>query len=258
MYKKNSISAHNSKNILSNSIEKTRRSPSHKNSFLTPSRYFLKEKTSNAIKFAVSKRPNLFVASENPGPGLYSIPSCFDKGKSYTFSPKFSKSIPKCPGPGQYDVKFIEPTPMRTVFGKEKRKDIFFNKELVGIPDPTKYSYRKNFEGPTWKFGSDKSRKYNVIEDSPGPGAYNANFFGASIEHTFPSSRREEKSLEFPGPGHYTPKAPNNSSFYISKADKSQKIVGPILPGPSDYFIGDKNTSFTQSQKSSFIINYNN
>ena len=46
-----------------------------------------------------------------------------------------------------------------------------------------------------------------------------------------------------PGPGQYsvsTPKSPGSPIYSMARADKYQKLIGPLLPGPCDYYIPDK------------------
>ena len=113
-----------------------------------PSNYTIREKSSNFIKFTRSKRTDLFAVQDSPSPGDYNIPSSFNKGKSFTFSPRLAKSTPKYPGPGQYDVKITEVISARPVFGKEKRKDNFLNLESLHVPGPGKYSQTGTLKGP--------------------------------------------------------------------------------------------------------------
>lgn len=203
-----------------------------------PGNYHLKERSSNMVKFAVSRRTALFQVPDSPSPGEYNIPSCFDKdkAKSYSFSPKLSKSTPKYPGPGAYNVPIIANTSARPVFGKEKRKDNFLNMELVKVPGPGKYSFHSTLQGPNWRFGTEASRKKQEIEDFPGPGTYEIPPVRENIVFKFPSGRKPEKIPKFPGPGQYTFSAPKSPSFSMPRAEKFQKISGKILPGPSDYY----------------------
>ena len=214
-----------------------------------PGMYNVCEKSSAPIKFALSKRSPLFQVPDSPSPGEYNIPSCFDKNKakSYTFSAKLSKSIPKYPGPGEYNVPMITNLSARPVFGKEKRKDNFLNMELVNVPGPGKYSYCSTLQGPTWKFGTEKSRKHKEIELSPGPGAYEISPMREHIVFKFPSGRKNERIPKFPGPGQYSLNTPKSPSFSIPRAEKYQKITGQVLPGPSDYFLQESNSNLTQN-----------
>ena len=122
--------------------------PQSDKGFPDPGRYIIRKKNLQAIKFAISKRPTFFQITDNPAPGSYNIPSSFNKGNSFSFSPKLSKSAPKYPAPTHYDVKYCEPSSPKAVFGKEKRKDNFLNKEQLNVPDPGKYSLRNTLQGP--------------------------------------------------------------------------------------------------------------
>ena len=212
-----------------------------------PGMYDINEKPQSTIKFALSKRSPLFQVPDSPSPGEYNIPSCFDrsKGRSFTFSPKLSRSIPKYPGPGEYNAQIVTNVSARPVFGKEKRKDNFLNVELINVPGPGKYSYRSTLQGPTWKFGTEKSRKHKEIEESPGPGAYDISPMREHIVFKFPSGRKNERIPTFPGPGQYSVNTPKSTSFSIPKAEKFQKFTGQVLPGPSDYFVQESSINLT-------------
>ena len=208
-----------------------------KDEFPGPGKYMIKEAQNNKIKFAVSRRSPLFSVVDSPSPGHYRIPSCFDAKKSFSFSPRYKKPAPSGPGPGDYQVKEVVFNSSRAVFGNEKRKDNFIRPELLFIPGPGRYSFLDTINyGPKWKFGSYTSRKYPAIEQSPGPGEYSLKPLKDTTAYRFPSSRKNVKIEKVPGPGHYFVSSPYRSpSFSIAKADKFQRISGPILPGPSDY-----------------------
>lgn len=217
-----------------------------------PGMYSLADKERAGIKFAITKRSPLFKVAENPAPGTYNIPSCFDKGQSYSFSPKISKSVPKYPGPGDYNVKDVVPNAARAIFGKERRKDNFVNTELIKIPGPGNYGLRNTLEGPKWRFGSEASRKHIEIEDLPGPGAYEVKPIISNVFVKFPLSKRPYKIEKLPGPGHYDINSSRLPSFASSKAEKLQKLSGPLMPGPSDYFLTDQNSPMSQSSMKMF------
>jgi hypothetical protein len=209
-----------------------------------PGGYLIREPLANGVKFPLAKRRPLFDSEETPAPGSYSIVSCFDNKKSYSFSPKLSKSVPKYPGPGAYQVKEVVVNAARPVIGKEKRKDNFFNEELAALPGPGRYNFRVTLaEGPRWKFGSETSRKKQDIVDTPGPGSYEIPDTKSKVVFKFPSGRKNEKYSAAPGPGYYNVQGNlRYSLFTLSRSEKFQKISGPLLPGPGDYNVS--NTSF--------------
>jgi len=208
-----------------------------------PGRYEIMEKVRIGPKFTLSKRSPLYQVPDSPSPGAYNIPSCFDSKKSFSFSPKQKKSENLTPGPGAYNPKDIVINTRRAVFGHEKRRDNFLNPELTFHPSPAQYTLNSTLSGPKWCFGSELSRKYAEIEDFPGPGSYNSPSTLTKLFHKFPSSRKQAKIPPNPGPGHYNPPSPLKfSSFAISRAEKFQKIPGPVLPGPSDYNIRGSST----------------
>ena len=209
-----------------------------------PGGYLIREPLSNGVKFAQSKRKPLFKSEETPAPGSYCIGSCFDNKKSYSFSPKLAKSVPRYPGPGAYEIKDFGSKAARPVIGKEKRKDNFLNDELTSMPGPGRYDFRHTLtEGPRWKFGSDASRKQQEIQETPGPGSYEIPDTKSKVVFKFPSSRKNEKYQKIPGPGQYNVQGNfRYSLFTISKSEKFQRLSGPILPGPCDYNVS--NTSF--------------
>lgn len=220
--------------------------------FPGPGMYTPTQKQTNGIKFALTRRSPLFKASDNPAPGSYNIPTSFNKGKSYTISPKLSKSMTKYPGPGEYNVKDVVPKAARAVFGRDRRRDNFLNMELVDIPGPGKYGFHGPLEGPRWKFGSELSRIHRKIEDGPGPGSYEIKPITSNIFIKFPCSKRPSKIEKLPGPGDYNISTSRLPSFALSRADKYQKLSGPLFPGPSDYLITDLNQPITHSSMRMF------
>ena len=203
-----------------------------------PGQYEIMEKVNVGPKFNLSKRSPLYQAPDSPSPGAYNIPSCFDSKKSFSFSPKLKKQEKLSPGPGAYNPKDIVLNTRRAVFGHEKRRDNFLIPELTFHPSPAQYTLNSTLSGPKWRFGSELSRKYAEIEDFPGPGTYNSPSTLTKLSHKFSSSRKPTKIPPNPGPGHYnTLNSRKLASLAISRAEKFQKLSGPILPGPSDYNI---------------------
>ena len=149
MIERNECSIRTTKFRISSSIGRPQRFYSDASDHLPgPGRYHIKEMNTNYINFAKSKRTQLFSVPDSPSPCEYNIPSCFGKGKSFTFSPRLSTSKPKYPGPGEYEIKHMNVSSARPIFGKEKRKDNFLNIELLNVPGPGKYSHKGTLEGP--------------------------------------------------------------------------------------------------------------
>ena len=234
-----------------------------------PGGYLVREPLANGVKFALSKRRPLFLAEDTPAPGSYCVASCFDGKKSYSFSPKFKKSVPRYPGPGAYDVGDLGSRvsgvarAARPVIGREKRKEVFGNEELREVPGPGRYDFRHTLaEGPRWKFGSESSRKQQDVQETPGPGSYEVPSTRSKLVFRFASGRKVETSKGAqgaqgtqggPGPGQYEVKGLlRHSLFSVSRSEKTQKLSGPLLPGPGDYNVS--NSSFRVPGSSKSII----
>ena len=241
-----------------------------------PGCYFLKDSYAPGIKFSMNKRTSFYHLPESPAPGSYDIPSTFNVKKRVPLSPKFKK--PEPPEPAEHaeppvakslslstkipinlheSFEFTQTNTRRTVFGREKRKDNFLNMEMVKNPGPGEYTQRSTLgAGPRWRFGSEPSRKYADIEDFPGPGSYRSPSTLNSLTCKFTSGRKEEKVSNHPGPGHYNViRKSQYKNFAISKAEKFDKILGPALPGPSDYWIQDWTARQTTSACTSYKLN---
>lgn len=217
-----------------------------------PGGYLIREPLACGVKFALSKRKPLFLAEDTPAPGSYAVGSSFDCKKSYSFSPKFNKSLPRYPGPGAYEVRDLGLKAARPVIGREKRKDNFLNGELREIPGPGRYDFRHTLaEGPRWKFGSDCSRKQQDVLDTPGPGSYEIPNTRSKLVFKFSSGRKDEKCQAIPGPGQYNIQGNlRYSLFTISRSEKMQKLSGPLLPGPCDYNVSNSTFRVPGSSKS--------
>ena len=124
--------------------------PEPENPIPGPGSYTIsEEKKQITIKFSKSKRPPLYQVQDTPAPGEYNIDFSLGKGKYFSFSPKIYKSSQIYPGPSDYQIKEITPSTTKVIFGKQKRRDNFFNSELASIPGPGKYSFNITKQGPT-------------------------------------------------------------------------------------------------------------
>lgn len=194
-------------------------------------------KKSSTSTIGKSKRTELTVALDTPGPGSYD-------GKIQAAAPRWSfhgikdaSFASSTPGPGKYNSIDLN----RSVGGSSTRtsRPELFTSTVTLSPNPGPGSY----DSRAGKFASlqysvGKSKRPGVDSKTPGPGRYEPK----SLNHSFSAKFGNEakKTLEFgndvPPPSTYSPKSLDKAPNY-SFAKKLEVKPGNRNPGPGKYSV---------------------
>jgi hypothetical protein len=110
--------------------------------------------------------------SQNPGPGVYELPSCIVEGPRFTFRPKLKqKEAFDVPGPGKYEPNHSTIKEKAPVWGTKSSMRAAETSPAKMTPGPGTYIKGSTLTGPKWGFGTEKRGKFNKSL-SPGPGTY--------------------------------------------------------------------------------------
>ena len=198
-------------------------------------KFIVKNFTTSTI--GKSKRTELTVALDTPGPGSYD-------SKVQTAAPRWSfhgikdaSVANSTPGPGKYNSIDLN----RSVGGSSTRslRPELFTSTVTLSPNPGPGSY----DSQTGKFASlqyslGKSKRPGVDSKTPGPGRYEPKSLNHSLSAKF--GIEVKKTLEFgndvPPPSAYSPKNLKKAPFY-SFSKKLEVKPGNRNPGPGKYSI---------------------
>lgn len=184
--------------------------------------------------------------NNTPGPGQYNIPDKIFNGPKYSMATKSGSFDPSktsfSPGPGQYNAT----TKNRPSSVKYSMRAKIYEKNKEITPGPGNYNLRngKEFNAPSYKFGSEKKGGLENMNTRyvPGPGNYEYNadiLYGKNPKFSFGKEvRGDSKPTATPGPGQYeykkfigneAPKITMSAKYRILDNDKK------YMPGPGQY-----------------------
>jgi hypothetical protein len=192
-------------------------------------KFIVKKSTTSTI--GKSKRTELTVTLDTPGPGSYESRSIKDAPRWSFHGIKDSSFASSTPGPGKYNSVDLN----RSVGGsstRTSRPELF---QATLSPGPGSYDGRSG-KFASLQYSVGKSKRPGVASKTPGPGKYQPK----SLTHSFSAKFGNElkKTLEFgndvPPPNAYSPKSLHKTPNY-SFGNKLDVKPGNRNPGPGKY-----------------------
>ena len=161
--------------------------------------------------------------------------------EGFTFS-RSNRFISCSQSPGFYEINRTL-NKKGTIFGTEKRPDLFTRKE-VSSPGPSHYSpVRLNISKGKIVFQANVGERHKLSEDhSPGPGAYKIKREVQGPKFTFQKKYKKKQPEVTPSGANYNPnfttvRKNQYSSISFGYGNKHDPCKGKIKPGPGDYVL---------------------
>ena len=208
----------------------------------------IESKAQNAT-IGKSKRLNLTMCPNTPGPGRYDL-NCTAEAPSWTFKGSRDNSFcTKGPGPGQYEAVDLNKSTGGLILSS-KRQDLFTPNQGPGpaaydshnssmlksgfsigkskreekakpTPGPGLYEFKILSHSFSARFGKEAKKTLQVLNDNPGSNAYSPGLAKVSPAFTFGIKYKQIKDSPAPGPADYSPKKTgDNANVKIGKAPR--------------------------------------